>query len=106
MAKRHKQLQEHELLILNGLLSQNAEDELTEMLDNVAAPCDTLAEVEDTVFLQEALALLTLQQQKIITATILEDRTEREAAKEIGMSQPALHHMKERALKRLREHYS
>ena len=102
LAKKNKRLQVSELLILNDV---NADDELTEMLDRVAAPDDIQAEVEDKIFLQEALALLTLQQQTVITATILEERTEQEVADELGMSQPAVHQMKERALKRLRKHY-
>jgi len=105
LAKKHKRLQEHELLILNDLFSQDAEDEMTEMLDTVAAKNDTLTEVEDAIFLQEALSLLTPQQQKIIAATILQERTEQEVAEELGMSQPAVHQMKERALNRLRKHF-
>lgn len=50
------------MLILNDLLSQNAKNEGTEMLDTVAASSDTLGEVEHSVFLQEALSLLTPQQ--------------------------------------------
>jgi len=38
LAKKHKQLQEHEPLILNDLLSQDAEDEVTEMLDTGTVP--------------------------------------------------------------------
>lgn len=51
LAKKHKRLREHELLILNNLLSQEAEDKMTEMLDAVAGTDDILAEVEDSVFL-------------------------------------------------------
>ncbi len=105
LAKKNKRLQVSELLILNDVINKNADDELTEMLDRVAAHDDIQAEVEDKIFLQEALALLTLQQQTVITATILEERTEQEVADELGMSQPAVHQMKERALKRLRKHY-
>lgn len=105
MAKKHRRLREHELLILNDLLSQDAEDEMTEMLDTIAAPSDILAEVEDTVFLQEALALLTPQQQKVITATVLEERTEQEVAEQLGISQQVVNRLKGRALKRLRKHF-
>lgn len=103
LAKKHRRLQEHELLILNDLLSQDAEDEITEMLDTIAASSDVLAEVEDTVFLQEALSLLTPQQQKVITATVLEEYTEHEVAEQLGISQPVVHRLKERALNRLRK---
>jgi hypothetical protein len=54
LAKRYKRLQEHELLTLNDLISQDAENEVTEMLDTIAATYDVLLEVEDLVFLQEA----------------------------------------------------
>ncbi|WP_051618280.1 sigma-70 family RNA polymerase sigma factor [Desulfofundulus thermocisternus] len=105
LAKKQKRLRERELLILNDLFSQDAEDEETERLDTVAAICDTLTAVEDSLFLQEALSLLTPQQQKVIKATILEGHTEQEVAAELGMSQPAVHQMKERALKKLRKHF-
>jgi RNA polymerase sigma-B factor len=105
LAKKHKRLREHELLILNDPISQDAEDEATEMIDTIASSNDVFLEVEDSVFLQEALSLLTPQQQKIITATVLEGRPENEAAIRFGMSQPAVHQMKERALKKLRRHF-
>lgn len=105
LAKKHKRLREHELLILNNLLSQEAEDKMTEMLDAVAGTDNILAEVEDSVFLQEALTMLTPQQQKVITATVLEGRTEREVAEQLGISQPVVHRLKERALNRLRKHF-
>jgi len=103
LAKKQKRLREHELLILNSPLSQDTEDEETEKLDTIAAADDILAEVENSLFLQEALSLLTPQQQKVITAIVLEERTEQEVAIELGMSQPAVHQMKERALNRLRK---
>jgi len=105
LAKKHKRLQEHELLILNDLLSQDAEDGTAEILDTIAAPDDTLTEVEDSVFLQEALALLTPQQQKVITATVLEGRTEQEAAEQLGIAQQVVNRLKARSLKRLRKHF-
>ena len=105
LAKKHKRLREHELLILNDPISQDAEDESTEMIDTIASSNDVFSEVEDSVFLQEALSLLTPQQQKIITATALEELPENEAAIRFGMSQPAVHQMKERALKKLRRHF-
>ena len=105
LAKKHKRLREHELLILNDPISQDAEDEATEMIDTIASSNDVFSEVEDSVFLQEALSLLTPQQQKIITATALEELPENEAAIRFGMSQPAVHQMKERALKKLRRHF-
>lgn len=49
--------------------------------------------------------MLTPQQQKVITATVLEECTEQDVAEELRMSQPAVHKMKKRALKRLRKHF-
>lgn len=105
LAKKHKRLHEHELLILNDPVSQDAEDDVTEMLDTIAAANNVFLEVENAVFLQEALSLLTPRQQKVIAATVLEGRTENEAAQRLGMSQPAVHQMKERALNRLKKHF-
>jgi RNA polymerase sigma-B factor len=59
-------------------------------------------EVESSIFLQEKLSLLTSEQKKVIIATILEGHTEQEAAKMLKISQPAVHQMKTRALKRLK----
>lgn len=103
LTKKHRRLQEHELLILNELLSQDAEDEVIEMLETIGSTRDTPAEVEDKLYRQEALSLLTPQQQKVITATVLEGATEQETATKLGMSQPAVHQMKDRALNRLRK---
>jgi len=74
-------------------------------LDNIAAADDILTKVESSLFLQETLSLLTPQQQKVITATVLEGGTEQEMAKELGMSQLAIHQMKERALNRLKRQF-
>jgi len=103
LTNKHRQIQEHELLILNEQLSQDAEDEEMELLDTIRSTGDTPAEIVDKLYLQDTLSLLTPQQQKVIEATILEGTTEIEAAKQLGMSQPAVHQMKERALKRLRK---
>jgi len=49
------------LLILNDSISQDTNDEVIETLDTIAAKNDTLTDVENTVFIQEALTLLTPQ---------------------------------------------
>lgn len=95
---------EHELFILNEQVSRNADDEKVEVIDTLSSPQNSFDEAESSIFLQETLSLLTLQQKKVITATVLEGKTEYEAAKRLGMSQPAVHQMKERALNRLRNH--
>lgn len=105
LAKKYRRLQKHELLILNNRLSQNTEDEPTEVLDTLADTSDAIIEAENSIFFQEALSLLTLQQRKVITAVILEEKTEKEIAAKFGISQPAVHHMKERALNKLKKHF-
>ncbi|MGS0763623.1 sigma-70 family RNA polymerase sigma factor [Syntrophomonas curvata] len=105
LAKKYKRLREHEPLILNSPMSQDYEDEVTDMLDTIADANDIFLEVENSIFLQEALSLLTPQQQKVITATVLEGRPENEAATRLGISQPAVHQMKARALNKLKKHF-
>ena len=75
------------------------------MLDAIPALVDVPGEAENMVFIQEALLLLTLQEQRVVQATILDGFTERDVAKELGVSQPVVHRMKERALKKLRKHF-
>lgn len=105
LAKKYKRLQEHELLILNDRLNQYAKEDFTELIVHVAASDNVQAEIEDNMFLQEILQLLTIQQQKVVKATILEGKTEEETAKELGISQPSVHRMKNRALKRIKGYF-
>ncbi|MGH2330623.1 sigma-70 family RNA polymerase sigma factor [Thermoanaerobacter mathranii] len=106
LVKKNKQIQKHELLILNARLKGDDEDEETEMIDNIADTRDTFMEVENLIFLQEILSLLTPKQQKVIKATILDGYTEKEVSADLGISQSAVHHIKERALKRLKKHFA
>lgn len=93
------------MLILNDTIGQDLGDEVTEMLDTITSKSNTLIEVEDAVFVQEALSLLTPQQQKVFTATVLEGRTEQEVAEQLERSQPVVHRLKQRALKRLKKNF-
>jgi RNA polymerase sigma factor (sigma-70 family) len=76
------------------------------MLDAIPALVDVPGEAEGMVFVQEALLLLTPQEQRVVQATILDGFTEREAAKELGISQSVVHRTKERALKKLRKRFA
>jgi RNA polymerase sigma factor (sigma-70 family) len=76
------------------------------MLDAIPAAVDVPGEAEGMVFVQEALLLLTPQEQRVVQATILDGSTEREAAKELGISQPVVHRAKDRALNKLRQYFS
>jgi len=58
------------------------------------------------MFLQEVLNLLTIQQQEVIKATVLEGKTEEETANELEISQPSVHRMKKRALRRIERYFS
>jgi len=77
-------------------------DKLT-MIDVIPAAVDVPGEAEGMVFVREALLLLTPQEQRVVKATILDGFTEREASKELGISQPVVHRAKERALNKLRK---
>lgn len=103
LAKRHRRLKERELLILDGPVKWNVENGGIAMVDTVAAVVDTFTEAEESIYINDMLSTLTSQQQKVIMATIIKGATEREVALELGMSQPAVHQMKERALNRLRK---
>lgn len=104
LAKKHRRLKKHELLILDEF-NQNTGDESARIIDTIAANSNTAAEAENSLFLQEALSLLTPEQKKVILATVLEGVTEQKAAKELGMSQQAVNRIKKRALNRLRKHF-
>ncbi|NLT64759.1 MAG: sigma-70 family RNA polymerase sigma factor [Clostridiales bacterium] len=113
--KKHQRLLEHEILILNQPISFKGEDgaeildtlqNTDEMLNKMAISNDPAYRVESSVFVQEMLSILTLQQKRVIRSTVLEGRTEFETAKRLGISQPAVHRTKERALNQLRKQYS
>lgn len=80
-----------------------AGDDGREVIDTIPAPDNTQSEAENTLFVQEALSLLTLLQKKVILATVLDGLTEKEVAERLGMSQPTIHRIKKRALKRLKK---
>ena len=115
LSKKHHRLLKHELLILNQPIKFNGEDDSIEMIDTLqdgyerfyklAGIHDPFFEVERNIYLKDILSVLTFQQNRVITAIIMEGRTETETAKRLGMSQPAVHRMKNRALLRLRKKY-
>ncbi|OAT82407.1 sigma factor-like helix-turn-helix DNA-binding protein, partial [Desulfotomaculum copahuensis] len=102
LAKKRRRLMEHERLILDA--PADVSDGEVVMVDTIAAAVDVAGEAEGAVFIQDALSSLTLLQREIITATVLEGVTEKETAVRLGISQQAVHKVKERALKRLRKH--
>jgi len=104
IAKKQARVREHELLVLNKQIGEDADDSATEMIDTIASSNNTSAKAEESAFIQDALALLTPLQQKVVLSTVLHDQKEKEVAEELGISQPAVHHIKRRALQKIRKH--
>lgn len=104
LAKKRAHQKEHELLILNERMFREPEPEAPERLETISGPADTAAQAEELVFLSEAFSLLTPEQRKVIRATVLQAATEKEVARKMGLSQPAVHRIKKRGLNRLRQH--
>jgi RNA polymerase sigma factor (sigma-70 family) len=102
LSKQYERRRKHELLILNQKIGGTGDNRL-EMLDTIAGIDDPLVEVEGRIFLEEILASLTLLQRAVIRETVLDEKTEQQVADELRISQPAVHRIKDRALKRLRE---
>lgn len=106
MAKKYQRLKKYELLILDGPVEHSASDnEEISVIDTLITATDVLSEVEDSLFIQEALSLLTPRQQEVITATVLDGLTEREAANKLGLSRTAVHSLKKKALSRLQKYF-
>ena len=106
LAKKKKNLRQRELLILNETVTNYAGRQISEMIDTISDEVDTLSKAEESVFIQDTLSVLTKHQKAVIKATILEDATEEQVAKELGVSQPAINMMKKRALDKLKKHLS
>jgi len=103
LARKYRRLKKHELLILDG--PANVSDKDVVMVGTIDATVDVSGEAEGSVLVQEALSLLTPEQKKVITATVLEGATEQKTAKELGMSQQAVNRIKKRALDRLKKYF-
>ncbi|HHW41021.1 MAG TPA: sigma-70 family RNA polymerase sigma factor [Syntrophomonadaceae bacterium] len=103
LKKKMEKIQKHELLILNDSIKNNNEESHVEIIDTIASSINLLSEVEDMIFLQELLSLLTPLQQKVIRSIFLNGATEKEVSQELGISQPAVYRIKKRALNRLRK---
>ncbi len=105
LVKKYRKLENHELLILDGPTAQNFDDEVFAVVDTVPASVDVSSDAEEMVLIQEALSLLTQQQQKVIRATILDGLTEREAADKLSLSPSVVNRLKKRALNRLKKYF-
>lgn len=100
LAKRRKRLYCHECLILNAPATADGE----ELINRISATCDTAAEAEDDIFLEETLSLLTWKQRIVIFETVIEGIPENVVAREFGLSQQAIHFLKVRGLRKLKTH--
>lgn len=106
LGKKQQKLKENEMLTLNQRISEDIEDVATEKVDMLISKNDTLKQVEQSLFIEEALSLLTPQQQKVIITTVLKDQKERYVAEEMDISQQAIQQIKKRALNRLEEYFN
>lgn len=87
------------------------EDSLNRLMDDNARQfSDDSESVEDAVFrrlaedeLHRALEKLTDEEYALVCALFFEGTTERDCAKEMGVSQAAVHKKKQRILKKLKE---
>lgn len=106
LIKKYRRQDERELLVLDGPASNdlNDDDDLT-VIDTIPASADVSEQAEDAVLVREAFSILTPRQQEVVRATVLGGMTEREAAKQLGVSQSVVHCIKERALLKLRKHF-
>lgn len=106
LAKKRRRIQNRELLTLNVALNgQQDSTDTTEVLDTIMDTTDAIAELDEFLLIQHVLSFLTRQQQSVIIATVINNATEQEAAKRLGISQSAVHQIKKRALGRLRRLY-
>lgn len=105
---------ERTILDENGRIQQiipSREDSLDRLVeDNARQFEDTRESVEDAVLrklaeddLRRALTKLTDEEYALVYALFYEGRTERDYAKELGVSQVAVHKRKQRILKKLKE---
>lgn len=86
------------------------EDSLDRLMDDNAEQfADQQESVEDVVFrrfsierLYAAFELLTEKERSLINALFFDELTEREAARVLGISQPAVHKQKNKILKKLK----
>jgi RNA polymerase sigma-B factor len=100
--KKQQDLRRNEMLILNKPLD-NSECESIEMIDTIAGSSN-ITKIEEKIDIDQILSHLTLKQQKVIKMIFFLELTEKEVAEKLGISQPAVHKIKNRALKKIKEH--
>jgi RNA polymerase sigma-B factor len=60
--------------------------------------------IEEKINIEQVLLHLTLKQQQVIKMIFYQEMTEKETAEKLGISQPAVHNIKNRALKKMKEY--
>lgn len=102
ISKKQQDLRQNEVLILNKPVD-DSEDSSIEMGD-IIADCDNmLSHMEEKIDIEKALWDLTLKQRQVTKMIFYLEMTEKETASKLGISQPAVHSIKNRALKKIRE---
>jgi len=101
ISKKMQSLRQNEALILNRPIS-GIEDSSIEMVDTIADCNNSFSNMEEKIDIERALSNLTFKQQLVTRMIYFQEMTEKEAAKELGISQPAVHSIKSRALKKMK----
>ncbi len=105
LAKKHKRMNEKELLILDKKMSDLEEENATELVDYLVARLGKHRGIEEDILLYEILSQLSSQQRMVITKVMLERHSEREVAQQLGISKQAVNRIKQRAIRRLRDEF-
>jgi RNA polymerase sigma factor (sigma-70 family) len=101
IAKKRQKLKQHEVLILNKPID-DSEGESIEMIDTIADSSNTVSKIEEKIDIEQVLSHLTFKQQKVIKMIFLQEKTEKEVAEKLRISQPAVHRIKNRALRTMK----
>ena len=101
IAKKQQNLKRREMLILNKAI-YDMEGNSVEMIDIVADCYNMESKIEDKINIEQVLSKLTSKQQQVIKMIFFQELTEKGAAEKLGVSQPAAHKIKNRALKKMK----
>lgn len=103
IARKQQYLKQHEMLILNKPICDQ-ESDFIEMIDTIADGSNMVSKMEENIEIEQVLSHLTSKQQQVIKMIFLQEMTEKETAEKLCISQPAVHNIKNRALKRMKEY--
>lgn len=103
IVKKQQNLKKCEMLILNKPIHDQEGDSI-EMIDTIAENSNMALIVEEKINIEQLLLSLSLKQQQVIKMIYYHEMTEKETANKLGISQPAVNNIKNRALKKLGKH--